>query len=79
MTVGLSKTILPICKPTSRVKIRESKQPRIHYSMHCINSKLSEKERIGTIDKGFTCLAAQTTQRLALEGLEDYPMSACLN
>jgi hypothetical protein len=47
--------------------------------MHCINSKLSEKERIGTIDKGFTCLAAQTTQRLALEGLEDYPMSACLN
>jgi hypothetical protein len=39
MTAGLSKAILPICKPTSRIKIRESKQPRIHYFMQDINSK----------------------------------------
>jgi hypothetical protein len=39
MTAGLSKAILPICKPTSRVKIRDSKQSRIHYFMHDINSK----------------------------------------
>jgi hypothetical protein len=39
MTVGLSKAIIPICKPTSSVKIQESKQPRIHYFMHNINSK----------------------------------------
>jgi hypothetical protein len=44
--------------------------------MHCINSKYSEKERIGDIDQGFTCLVAQTAQSLPLEGLEDYPMSA---
>jgi hypothetical protein len=74
MTMGLSKAILPICKPTSRVKIREGKQPRIHYFMDCLNSKYSEKERIGAIDQGFTCLAIQTTQSLPLEGLEDYPM-----
>jgi hypothetical protein len=48
--------ILPICKPTSRVKIWEGKQSRIHYFMHYVNSKYSEKQRIGTIDQGFTCL-----------------------
>jgi hypothetical protein len=78
MTAGLSKAILPICKPTSMVKIQEGKQPRIHYFKHCINSKYSKKERISAIDQGFTCLAAQTAQSLPLEGLEDRPMSACL-
>jgi hypothetical protein len=79
MTAGLSKAILPICKPTSRIHIRESKQPILHYFMHCTNSKYSEKERIGAIDQGLTCLAAQTAQNLALEGLEDYPMTTRLN
>jgi hypothetical protein len=46
--------------------------------MHCTNSKYSEKERIGVIDQGFTCLAAQIAQRLAPEGLENYPTSAHL-
>jgi hypothetical protein len=46
--------------------------------MHCINSKHREKERIGAIDQGFTCLAAQIAQSLALEGLENYPTSARL-
>jgi hypothetical protein len=46
MTTGLSKAILSIWKLTSRVKIRESKQYRIHYFMQDINSKYSEKERI---------------------------------
>jgi hypothetical protein len=78
MTVGLSKAILPICKPTSRIHIRESKQPIHHYFMHCTNSKYSEKERIGAIDQGFTCLTAQIAQSLALEGLENYPTSARL-
>jgi hypothetical protein len=79
MTVGLSKAILPTCKPTSRVKIRKSKQPRIHYFMHCINSKSSEKERIGAIDQGFTCFATRTAQNLPLVDLEDCPTSARLN
>jgi hypothetical protein len=78
MTAGLSKAILPICKPTSRIHIRESKQPIIRYFVHCINSKYCENERIGAIDQGFTCLAAQIAQRLALEGLENYPTSARL-
>jgi hypothetical protein len=78
MTVGLSKAILPICKPTSRIHIRESKQHIHHYFMHCTNSKYSEKERIGAIDQGFTCLAAQIAQSLAPEGLENYPTSARL-
>jgi hypothetical protein len=76
--VILTKAILPICKPISRVQIRKGKQSRIHYFMHCINSKYSEKERIGDIDQGFTCLVAQTAQSLPLEGLEDYPMLARL-
>jgi hypothetical protein len=76
MTAGLSKAILPICKPTSRVNIREGKQYRIYYFMHCINSKYSEKERRGAIDQGFTCLAARTTQSLPLASLEGYPISA---
>jgi hypothetical protein len=46
--------------------------------MHCINSKYCEKERIGAIDQGFTCLVAQIAQNLALEGLENYPTSARL-
>jgi hypothetical protein len=46
--------------------------------MHYINSKYSEKERIGAIDEGFTCLAAQTTQSLPLVGLEGCPTSAHL-
>jgi hypothetical protein len=79
MIVGLSKTILPICKQTSRVKIRESKQPRIHYFMQCINSKYSEKERIGAIDQGFTCLAARTAQNLPLANLEGCPTLTRLN
>jgi hypothetical protein len=74
--MGLSKAILPICKPTSRIHIRESKQHILHYFMHFTNSKYSEKERRGAIDQGFTCLAAQT---LALEDLEDYPMMTHLN
>jgi hypothetical protein len=39
MTVGLSKAILPICKPTSRVKIWESKHTMTHHFMHEIISK----------------------------------------
>jgi hypothetical protein len=78
MTMGLSKAILPICKPTSTVKIRKGKQPRIHYFMHCINSKYSEKERIDAIDKGSTCLTDQTAQSLALKGLKNYPTSTRL-
>jgi hypothetical protein len=78
MTAGLSKAILLICKPTSRIKIWESKQSRIHYFMHCINSNYSEKERIGVIDQGFTCLAAQTAQSLPLADLEGYPTSVRL-
>jgi hypothetical protein len=58
--------------------MRKGKQPRIHYFLHCINSKYREKERIGAIDQGFTCLAAQIAQSLALEGLENYPMLARL-
>jgi hypothetical protein len=46
--------------------------------MHCINSKYCEKEIIGAIDQGFTCLAPQIAQSLALEGLENYPTSARL-
>jgi hypothetical protein len=61
MIVGLSKIILPICKPTSRVKIQESKQSRIHYFTPYINSKYSEKERIGAIDQGLTCLFSYAT------------------
>jgi hypothetical protein len=78
MTAGLSKAILPICKPTSRVQIREGKQFRIHYFMHCINSKYSKKERIGVIDQGFTCLATRTAQNLPLEHLEGCPTSTRL-
>jgi hypothetical protein len=58
--------------------MRKGKQPRIHYFLHCINSKYREKERIGAIDQGFTCLAAQIAQSLALEVLENYPTSARL-
>jgi hypothetical protein len=58
--------------------MRKGKQPRIHYFLHCINSKYRENERIGAIDQGFTCLAAQISQSLALEGFENYPMSARL-
>jgi hypothetical protein len=78
MTAGLSKAILPICKPTSRVLIREGKHTMIHYFMHCINSKYSKKERIGDIDQGFTCLATQNAQCLPLADLEGYPISVCL-
>jgi hypothetical protein len=46
--------------------------------MHCTNSKYSEKERIGAIDQGFTCLSAQIAQSLAVEGLENYLTSARL-
>jgi hypothetical protein len=46
--------------------------------MQCINSKWSEKERIGAIDQGFTCLAARTAQNLVLVDLEDYPTMARL-
>jgi hypothetical protein len=79
MTAGLSKAILPIRKSTSRMQIRESKQPILHYFMRFTNSKYSEKERIGAIDEGFTCLAVQTAQNLAFEGLEDYPITTQLN
>jgi hypothetical protein len=66
-------------QPTSRVKIREGKQPRIHYFMHCINSKYSEKERIGAIDQGFTCHATRPAESLPLAGLEGCLTSAHLN
>ena len=46
--------------------------------MHEIISKYCEKGIVGAINQGFTCLAAQTAQSLALEGLEDYPTSARL-
>jgi hypothetical protein len=46
--------------------------------MHCINSKYYEKERIGAIDQGFTCLVAQIAQNLALGGLLNYPTSTRL-
>jgi hypothetical protein len=36
------------------------------------------RKEIGAIDQGFTCLAAQIAQSLALEGLENYPTSARL-
>jgi hypothetical protein len=36
-------------------------------------------QEIGTICLKDTCLAAQTTQSLAIEGLELYPMSVRLN
>jgi hypothetical protein len=58
--------------------MQKGKQPRVHYFVHCINSKYREKERIGAIDQGFTCLATQIAQSLALEGLENYPTSAHL-
>jgi hypothetical protein len=58
--------------------MRKGKRPRIHYFLHCINSKYREKERICAIDQGFTCLAAQISQSLALEGLENYPTLARL-
>jgi hypothetical protein len=79
MTMGLSKAILCICKPTSRVKIQEGKHSRIHYFMQDINSKKSKKGKIGAIDQGFTCLAARTAQNLPLAGLEGCPTSGCLN
>jgi hypothetical protein len=72
MAVGLSKAILPICKPTSRVMIWESNQSRIYCLCMTLIVK-SGKERICAIDQGFTYLAAQTTQSLALEGLGDGP------
>jgi hypothetical protein len=78
MTAGLSRAILAICKPTPTVKIQEGKHNRINYFMQNINNQSSEKERIGAIDQVFTCLAARTAQNLALEGLEDFPMSARL-
>jgi hypothetical protein len=46
-----------------------------HHLMHEIISKLNEKEIIGTIDQGLTCLAAQT---LVLEDLEDFLTSTRL-
>jgi hypothetical protein len=46
--------------------------------MHCINSKYNKKERIGAIDQGFTCPAAQTDQNLPLADLEGCPTSASL-
>jgi hypothetical protein len=78
MTAGLSKAILPICKPTSWVKIWEGKQPRIHYFMHCVNSKYYKKGRIDAVDHGFTCLAVRTAQNLPLADLECCPTSARL-
>jgi hypothetical protein len=50
-----------------------------HHFMHEIISKHCEKRIVGAIDQGFTCLAVQIAQSLALEGLENYPTSACLN
>jgi hypothetical protein len=44
-----------------------------------IISKHCEKGIVGAIDQGFTYLAAQIPQSLALEGLENYPTSARLN
>jgi hypothetical protein len=78
MTAGLSKAILPICTSISRVKIRESKHNMTHHFVHEIISKYSEKERIGTIVQGFTCLATRTAQNLILEDLEGFPMSGRL-
>jgi hypothetical protein len=78
MTAGLRKAILPICKTTSRVYIWEGKQSRIHYFMHCISSKYSEKERIGAIDQGFTCLVVRTAQNLPPIDLEGCPTSTLL-
>jgi hypothetical protein len=79
MIAGLSKTIPPLCKPTTRELIRKDKHTRIHHFMHIINIKWREKEIIGVIVQGFTCLALQTAQNLAFEGLEYYPMPTRLN
>jgi hypothetical protein len=49
-----------------------------HHFMHEIISKHCEKGIVGATDQGFTCLAAQIAQSLALEGLENYPTSVCL-
>jgi hypothetical protein len=49
-----------------------------HHFMHEIISKHCNKGIVGAIDQGFTCLAAQIAQSLALEGLENYPTSARL-
>jgi hypothetical protein len=49
-----------------------------HHFMHEIISKHCNKGIVGAIDQGFTCLADQIAQSLALEGLENYPTSACL-
>jgi hypothetical protein len=46
-----------------------------HHFMHDINSKQSEKEVIGAIVQGFTCLAAPTTKNLVFEDLEYCPTS----
>jgi hypothetical protein len=73
MTAGQNKTILPICKPATREMIQKGKHTRIHHFMHGI--MLIERDRIvGNVDHGLTCLALQTGQSLALEGLEDCPM-----
>jgi hypothetical protein len=48
----------------------KGKQPRIHYFLHCINSKYREKERIGAIYQGFTCLAAKLLKVLLLKALK---------
>jgi hypothetical protein len=50
----------------------------IPYFMHGTINKWSDKEIIGAIVRGFTSLAAQTAQNLALPSLEDYPMSTRL-
>jgi hypothetical protein len=44
-----------------------------------IISKHCEKGIVCAIDQGFTCLAAQIAQSLALKGLENYPTSTRLN
>jgi hypothetical protein len=57
--------------------MRKGKHTMTHHFMQEIISKHCEKG-IGAIVEGFTCLAAQIAQSLALEGLENYPTSARL-
>jgi hypothetical protein len=56
--------------------MQKAKHTRTHLFMHNILQIEREKEIIGAIVQGFTCLTAQTAQNLILEDLEDCPTSA---
>jgi hypothetical protein len=72
MTEGLNKTILPICKPTAKEKLRKVKHTRIRHFMHGI-LKIEIERIVGVVGQGSTYLTLQTGQSLIFEDLEDYP------